>query len=271
MDQNRLKDVQQTDLAESRVNEDFVLWLKTKGMNWLLVILIAICAYMGWNYWLDRQVQQRNQAWIDLTSATIPPAWQDVAARYPDTDSVQALAELFSADAYLSSIRSGTRYDREPTAEDYQLDDQTREQWLDQADMHYDRVFQIIGSAEPDEFALKALVIPSLYGRAAIAESRGDFSAPRDYLSAVIVACKPEYEDIAAQAEARLDSMDMLASPLPIPMLSDLPEREQIDPMAPPVIGDILDSIINPEPAPVLEVQIEEPAAEPDADGQPAP
>jgi hypothetical protein len=31
MDRERLKQVHQTDLTESRVNEDFVDWLKTKG------------------------------------------------------------------------------------------------------------------------------------------------------------------------------------------------------------------------------------------------
>ena len=31
MDRNRLKDIHQSDLTESRMNEDFVIWLKTKG------------------------------------------------------------------------------------------------------------------------------------------------------------------------------------------------------------------------------------------------
>ena len=35
---DRLKEVQTTDLTDSRVNHDFIDWLKTKGMNWLLLI-----------------------------------------------------------------------------------------------------------------------------------------------------------------------------------------------------------------------------------------
>ena len=40
-DRERLKEVHATDLTESRVNEDFVDWLKTKGPTYLLAILVV--------------------------------------------------------------------------------------------------------------------------------------------------------------------------------------------------------------------------------------
>src|SRR5690606_19888710 len=103
----------------SRINQDFMEWLKTKGMNWALLILVALCALMGWNLWKERQAMRRNTAWVDLASASIPASLQDVAARFSEIDAVAPLALLGSADRYLVSIQTGQRFDREPSAEDY--------------------------------------------------------------------------------------------------------------------------------------------------------
>ena len=59
----RLKNVQQADLTESRVNDDFVHWLKTWGNNILLVVLSIAAIAMGWFWWQQRQEQQRSDAW----------------------------------------------------------------------------------------------------------------------------------------------------------------------------------------------------------------
>ncbi len=46
-DQRRLNQVQTQDLTESRVNDDFVFWLKKHGSNYLLVVLVAAVGVMG--------------------------------------------------------------------------------------------------------------------------------------------------------------------------------------------------------------------------------
>ena len=74
MDRNRLSKIQQSDLTESRVNQEFVDWLKTKGLNYALVFMVALCAVMGWNLWKQRQTRVRNEAWQDLGQATLPAA-----------------------------------------------------------------------------------------------------------------------------------------------------------------------------------------------------
>lgn len=48
-DKKRLSQVQTQDLTESRLNDDFVYWLKKNGTNTLLVVLIALCAFLGFN------------------------------------------------------------------------------------------------------------------------------------------------------------------------------------------------------------------------------
>ena len=68
----RLKEVQTTDLTDSRVNRDFVDWLKTKGMNYLLLALLALCAFFAWEWYQQQSVLARDQAWADLTNATSP-------------------------------------------------------------------------------------------------------------------------------------------------------------------------------------------------------
>ena len=46
-DKKRLAQVQTQDLTESRVNDDFVFWLKKNGSNYLLVVLLVAVGIMG--------------------------------------------------------------------------------------------------------------------------------------------------------------------------------------------------------------------------------
>ena len=48
---DRLKQVQTTDLTDSRLNHEFVAWLKTSGMNYLLMLLLIACAFLSWDWW----------------------------------------------------------------------------------------------------------------------------------------------------------------------------------------------------------------------------
>ena len=47
---DRLKQVQTTDLTDSRLNHEFVAWLKTSGMNYLLMLLLVACVAVGVRY-----------------------------------------------------------------------------------------------------------------------------------------------------------------------------------------------------------------------------
>ena len=67
----RSSQVQTQDLTESRLNDDFVFWLKKNGMNTLLVVLIAACAFLGYNYWQRKNVDMTAAAWSDMMNATL--------------------------------------------------------------------------------------------------------------------------------------------------------------------------------------------------------
>ena len=62
---DRLKEVQTTDLTDSRVNHDFIDWLKTKGMNWLLLILLVACGFLAVDWYQRKQVEAKDQAWAE--------------------------------------------------------------------------------------------------------------------------------------------------------------------------------------------------------------
>ncbi len=69
MDRDRLKEIQTADLSESNVNEDFVLWLKTKGPTYLLIIMVVIAAYMFFVRYQQGEQAFRAEAWIEYIEA----------------------------------------------------------------------------------------------------------------------------------------------------------------------------------------------------------
>ena len=106
---DRLNQVQTTDLTDSRVNHDFVNWLKTKGMNWLLAILLIACAFLGWDYLQKQKSNARDQAWEELSSATSPAAFRGVADAHATQDAIAELAMLQAGDTLLRSVLSGLK------------------------------------------------------------------------------------------------------------------------------------------------------------------
>ena len=75
----RLKDVHTTDLTDSRINEDFLEWLKTKGPRYLLLALIGVGFYPGVVRWTQYKVTYYNTAWSELLACALPGSCADVA------------------------------------------------------------------------------------------------------------------------------------------------------------------------------------------------
>ena len=78
-DKKRLSQIQTQDLTESKVNDDFVLWLKTHGMNVLLVVLIAACAVLGYRYFQRQALDKASTAWSDFAAAALPESLEQIA------------------------------------------------------------------------------------------------------------------------------------------------------------------------------------------------
>jgi hypothetical protein len=218
----RLKTMQQADLSEGRVNDDFVHWLKTWGQNILLGVLIIAALTMGWFWWSQRKEQERDNAWSELSGATLPAALQEVAAKHEGKDAVAPFAELLAADRYLDSVLSDQRFDREVGAVDAALTPELRAEWLKAADGLYAKVAARIGATKnPGDYGF---LFGALFGRAAVAEDLGDFKAAEGYLKEIETRSKDT--DFAAAgnlAAKRITSLQALTTPVVLPSKPVMP------------------------------------------------
>ena len=211
MDRNRLKDVHTSDLTESRLNEDFVNWLKTSGPTYLLIVLVALCSYVLWIRWQEQKQNYVYEAWqayqLSLDSR-LPSSLEDVALQYEDVGAIPHLSRMFAAQILLSAVNTNTPLSADGTqATTLTKDDRT--QYLDRAD----KLFQtIIESDEPQSLSLTLLVVNAHNGRAAIAESRGDIEKAREHLTASAARAESHYPKLAEQARGRIETADMVVS-----------------------------------------------------------
>ena len=119
-DQDRLAQVEQSDLGESQLNEEFVDWLKKWGNQILLVILVIALLGVGWQWLVRTRMETRDAAWATLDTAQLPASLEEVAQNAKGVDSIAPLALIQAGDQYLRSVQTGTRFDREATAEDFE-------------------------------------------------------------------------------------------------------------------------------------------------------
>jgi predicted negative regulator of RcsB-dependent stress response len=226
----RLKNVQQADLTESRVNDDFVHWLRTWGSNVLLVVLLVAAAAMGYYWWSQKQEKARDDAWGELGSATLPAALDEVAAKHEGKDAVAVFAKLKAADQYAAAVVSGTRFDRDATAADAAMTPELRTEWLKEADKLYaDVATRTAGCRNLGEMGFH---LSALFGRAACAEDQGDLKAAEGFLTQARDRAKDtDYADVAEIAGKRIASLQQLATRI------DLPKKPVVLP--PPTIPNL--------------------------------
>lgn len=212
MDRKRLAQVQTTELTESRVNDDFLFWLKNSGPNWLLAALLVACAYLGWNWWQQRAEAARAKIWDQLAAATTPQELLELAANNPDESGLAVLAQINAGDIYLQSIVTGVRFDRDAAAADAALDEATRKEWAATARAAY---LAAAEQAQRDP-GTASLAIPALFGVAALDEEAGDFASAKATLERIATLAATNYDTAAALASTRLGSLDGLATPYPV-------------------------------------------------------
>ena len=223
----RLKTMQQADLSEGRVNDDFVHWLKTWGQNILLGVLIIAAIAMGWFWWTQRKEKERDDAWAELGGATLPAALQEVAAKHEGKDAVAPFAELLAADRYLTAVISDQRFDREAGAVDAALTPELRTEWLKAADTLYAKVAaRITRNKYPDDYGF---LFSALFGRAAVAEDLGDLKAAEGYLKDIETRAKgTDFASAGELAAKRIANLQALATPVVLP-------SKPVAPMAPAI------------------------------------
>ena len=220
---NRLKDIQHGTLTESRLNSDFLFWLKTKGPNYLLLAMLVLCGFMGFNWWENRATQARDGAWTEFLTAQTPLELIEVSNKNVGTDSISQLATLNAADAYMNSLQTNKRFDREAGAADSALTPEMRVEYLAEADRLYAKVAsdgaQATGPAS-------LLTVASLFGRAAVSETKNDATQAAAYLTQAQELAAKTYPQLASIAQKRKESLPDLSK------VRDMPSRP-VDPNAP--------------------------------------
>lgn len=267
---NRLTQIKESDLSESRLNEEFLTWLKTKGLNWLLLVLILLLGWLGWNIWQQRRQESRDAAWTELVAANLPVSYLEVATRHAGIDAVPALAHLSAGDRYLSSVQSGVRFDRTADQPDYRLDSASRTEFLDAADASYRSAIAAVEAIGPDPDGTRAPMLMSAYfGRAAVAECRGDLDAAKEFLEKGRAIAGDRFPAVVAWSDRRIEELPGLAAVAAIPSQASLPARETLTPLSPAIADDLLRDLMSP-PTPPAAPAGGSPAAEPPTAEAPA-
>ncbi len=239
-DKKRLSQVQTQDLTESRLNDDFVYWLKKNGMNTLLAVLIAACAVLGYMHWQRTQNEKSANAWSEIMTATLPEAFEQLAKDHADVPQAAMMALLRAGDLRLSQIQSGVltaevrdQASGQVTTPAVALDAAGRKIAQDAADEDYSKAAELATKVAGGSKANAALVImQTLFGRAAIAESRGDLDGAKKLLQEAEGLAGENWAPIAKLAKSRIDGLVALAEPITFPKNADLPAPPAADPAA---------------------------------------
>lgn len=203
----RLRDVHHTDLTESRVNEDFVDWLKNKGPTWMLVALVALAGYIGLVRYKQFRVRQHDEAWAAYFAARLPGAFEDVARNYGKVDRLAELSRLGAAEIRLQAVRRGLKLaalgNPTPTPADA-LTAEERTQYL----AHAEELYDLVAAADDGNDATTILAVTALSGKAAVAESRGDAATAAALWNRAAERAGTTYADLADRLRGRSASAD---------------------------------------------------------------
>lgn len=266
MDERQSQIKEGAGLDESRLNTDFVDFLR----KWSTPLLLVIAAIVVGTFAL-RKFEERRSAHIDaafaqyelaatpqptgdpdaaqLTSwvAVSPFTLQGVADEYSDVRGARWLARLAAADTYLTAVRAGVTLGATVLAdgsvadpEQDLLTPEARDDYLEQARSLYRSVLQ---ETESDEHATLH-TLRALFGISAVQESEGELAGAQETLDrAATLAAARGYSELGRLAERRIETLDELEQPVTLisgDILPELPweqpEEFEMEPgMAPPL------------------------------------
>lgn len=268
-------------LEESRLNQDFVDFLKKWGTPVLLIVALVAT---GYSFYTRRQVSKAadlSEAFRALNAASGSFATDRVSWGTVDTDGkgvpqeanpetliqiaqehkgvvgISVLARLTAADGLLRTTRTGVKPgseigpDGNPVNPDDLLTAELRAANLDQSEQLYT---EVLTQARGQSGSL-ITQMNAMYGLAAVAESRGKYDdAKAQYETIAKLVDGTPFSAHVNVAKGRIRDMDIL-SKLPAPFAkADLPRIPGFDPdptppPAPePVLTPILAPVLSPTP-----------------------
>ena len=214
----RLKDIHATDLAESRVNEDFVEWLKTKGPQYLLMALVGVCIYLGVVRWKQYKVTYFNNAWSELVACELPGSYEDVAERYADVHGLPQQALRFAADTWLNAVQTGRTLGGEDTAAT-DLTEEQRADYLQQAE----RLYHALANADDGSLGMTLYAVSAMQGVAVVAECKGETAEAERWYAMAADRAETFYPELARRVRERASTSGEYAEPVALPTQAELP------------------------------------------------
>lgn len=243
MDQRQTQIRERAGLEESKLNQEFIEWLRKWGTPILLVAAVGAAGFVLYEKRKQAANDQLDRAFNELESARTggnasPDTLTAIADAYENVGSVSLVARLEAADAYLAAVQIGVR----PGGV---VDQQTGEV-KDPADLlsEEDRktnvtraaeLYQRVHDASVGNPSLILINISALNGLAAAEECRGELDKAKSHYNKIIELTKDttfvRQGDIAQE---RIDSLPSIQQVATLPLKSQLPELPEALRPAPP-------------------------------------
>lgn len=227
-------------LEESKLNVEFIDWLRRWSTPLLLLVAVAALGYLGYQKWQQMKVAKVNEAFAELNRAVNsrnpnPEALKAIAAQYEGIRAVPTLALLRAADLHLAAARTGVKAaapvqpDGTVAPEDV-LNDEQRSRELAEAERLYRQVLD--RNAGSTATALHA--IAGAYGLAAVAESRGELDKAREFYERVkSLAEAAGFAEHVKVAQGRIELLPSLTEKPRLYAQAELPKAPE--PTPPPL------------------------------------
>jgi tetratricopeptide (TPR) repeat protein len=217
MDERQQQIRQGAGLEESRLNLEFIDWLRRWSTPFLLVIALAALGYVVYQRVQQSREQRIDHAFVELeaaisTAAPNPRALEDIARTYRGIRGVPHVARLAAGDQYLRAARiglaPGAMLQPDGTVDEADLlNEEQRTRYLSEAERLYRDV--LADTQADDTKAIHAM--SAAYGLAAIAETRGDLDEARRHYERILsmseLAGYPQHTAVARQRMERLPEL----------------------------------------------------------------
>ena len=249
-------------LTESRLNTDFIDFLKKWSSPILLIIAVVAMGFLAYRKYNEYRAGKLDAAWIELNSALVSDNAASLVAVADDhagMAGIPLVARLRAGDIYrLAAVTGVLKLNDEgkPATPDDVLNADQRNSMLDKADEQFKKVVEIAGT-DPAQ-ALHS--VPALFRLAAVAEQREQWDAAKGYYErAASIADSARFATLAAAAKTSIDTMNDFKAPATL-----LPEAQVVTkPIAivPPTPG--ISSPLLPGSTPLVPMPIAPPSLTP--------
>ena len=218
-------------LEESKLNVEFIDWLKKWGPYFVITLAAVVLIWRGWEFLKSQRQATLDKAFIEhrqLTSGLNPSPESLVlfADTHKATPGLAAEARLEAARIYLQAVGVGIEPGAQPAAdgtfkESDLLSDARRVELLNKAESLYSTVL----SNTEGKVGMELMAVQAAFGLASVAESREDWAeASQNYEQVIAIATAGNLPTLAEVAVERREALDTLKTLPKYYSQADLPE-----------------------------------------------